>query len=136
MRSCSERMTQNLIMALLAVANYTLEEVYNHREGFEREGIFDVDQVNDWNAAQTSRRLVKAGYDRGTFMNSLLADRLLSLCDFLGKGGLDVLSKACETRSLDEVAKVMKGVRGVGPIVLRNFAILMDWKLDWNERGS
>ncbi len=127
MRNTSEEAVRNLIMALLAVNNYSLEKVYNCHQKLSEEGIFDDKQVSKWTKEKAADRLARAGYDRGSFMNALLAERLLSTCRFLEEGGRSAFRRACETRRLDEVSRALKGVRGVGPVVLRNFSILMDW---------
>lgn len=61
-------------------------------------------------------------------MTALFAERLLRLARFLQEAGLRAFERACATGRLQEVVTTLKGVRGVGPLVLRNFSILMEWE--------
>ncbi len=128
MGKANHEAVQILILALLAVNNYSLEKVYDCRNKFEQEGILNLEKVSNWTNEGAAEALARAGYDRGPFMNALFADRLLSTCRFLQEGGLNGFSKAVESRSISEVASTLKDVRGVGPVVLRNFSFLMDWE--------
>ncbi len=127
MPSARDEAVRNLLVSLLAVNNYSLEKVWQHIQAFEQEGIFDPSQVCAWSKEEATQHLAHAGYRRGSFMNPLIAERLVGVCRFLEEGGLNALMKACENRRIEEVADVLKDVRGVGPFVIRNFSILMNW---------
>ena len=119
---------RKLVIALLAVNSYPIEKVFSCSPKLEEEGVFAPEKVSSWTEEDAVRRLARAGYNRGPFITTLLADRLLSVSRFLQEGGLSAFQRACETRRVEEVAGALKGVRGVGPAVLRNFAILMEWE--------
>ncbi len=127
MRDASHEAIRNLIMALLAVNNCSLERVYGCHEKFEQQGIFDPEEVVKWNTETAAQRLATAGFDRGS-LNPILAERLFAVSQFLRAGGLTAFLHACGNRDIQEVGSTLRGIRGVGPFVLRNFSILMDWE--------
>lgn len=127
-KSIPEEAVRNLMVALLDVNSYPIEKVVSCSQELEEEGIFDPEQVSRWTEEDAVRRLARAGYNRGPFMTAFLAERLLSVSRFLQEGGRSVFKRACETRRVEEVAGALKGVRGVGPAVLRNLGMLMQWE--------
>jgi hypothetical protein len=66
-------------------------------------------------------RLAMAGYDRGGYMNLLLARRVSSLAAALTRSELDRLKTCLLEGQGSEVSSTLQRINGVGPVVLETF---------------
>lgn len=115
---------ESAIIALLAVAHWSLERVYALREGLRAAGLFELPVVADLPIEEVSRRLNVAGYARGEYINTLMALRILAMASVLSEARLAQMSEDLLAGRRDRVNALLKGIHGVGPAVLRSFWIL------------
>lgn len=112
----------DLVVAMLSVNNYPLEKTFSIYQGLDANGLFDPRNITGWDQKEIARRLRESGYDRGATLNALFADRILSLRSLTAN--VDVSEVILARGSKEEVAELLKQVRGIGPRVLENFFLL------------
>jgi hypothetical protein len=111
----------DLVIAMLAVNNYTLEKTYAHVEALQELGLLSPDNLAAWEPAEVAQRLGKAGYDRGQVLNGMLAERLCALGAFVvGRDGRQCASLLRQGQR-EAAARLLSTVKGVGPVVLRSY---------------
>lgn len=115
---------ENLLLAVLAVNNWSLERVFELRDPLRDAGLFDLAVVSNLSEAEIARRLTIAGYARGEYMTTLMALRFLSVTQVLSTDQLARLAAAIQAGHRDAAEAILNRIRGVGPAVLRNFWIL------------
>jgi hypothetical protein len=113
-----------LILAILSVNSYSVEKTRAIAKSLRREGLFDPGKIADWNLNEIAARLHRAGYSRGSYLDTLLAARLLSLGDFVKQTGLDTAEVVLTSDRKAEIATFLRPVRGVGPQVIDTFVFL------------
>lgn len=109
----------DLVISILSVNNYTIDKSYLLYSNFRENGLFNPHNLSSWNNEKIINTLRKSGYERGDYMLGLFAERLLSLgaaADRLEKN-IDVLVKGTK----DQVVNLLSEVKGVGPVVIRNY---------------
>src|SRR5690349_7351376 len=90
---------EDLIIAMLAVNNYSLERAYSLRDGLASQGLFDIEHMLSMSAEEIASRLDNAGHKRGGHMNRLLSHRLYSLCrtvDATGRAQFEAVLKSTD----------------------------------------
>ena len=55
----------DLVIALLSVNNYSLEKTFSLFDGLAEVELFDPANLAAWDLSEISRRMGRAGYDRG-----------------------------------------------------------------------
>jgi hypothetical protein len=113
-----------LVIALLSVNNYPLDDTWHLRGNLRRAGICDPVQLTALTEEDIVRRLVSAGFDRGAFMNELLASRLRSVGTYIVSRGLGTVEKILRNGGESQVSALLLPAKGVGPIVIGNFLLL------------
>jgi 3-methyladenine DNA glycosylase/8-oxoguanine DNA glycosylase len=68
--------------------------------------------------------LRRSGYERGEFLTLLMAERLKSVCEAVARQGVDPTRQVLKSGTRDEIRDALRGARGVGPTVIRNFLML------------
>jgi hypothetical protein len=114
----------DLIVSLLSVNNYSVERAYGLIDGLRSNGLVDPSILVGLDSEQTLRRLKRAGYDRGDFMNKLFALRLTGLGAFIGKNGVEAATQMISNMDRQAIKGILGSVYGVGPAVIRNFFML------------
>jgi len=104
---------------MLGVNNYPLTKLFELHDALEANGLFDPRNLAGWDHGEVARRLGAAGYRRGNVMTAIFVERLSSLGALADNREAyeQILSKG--TR--DEVERLLRRVKGVGPRVLDNF---------------
>jgi hypothetical protein len=116
--------SENLLVALLSVNQWSVEKVYGLVEGFREAGLFDFDSVARLDEAELTRRLGTAGYNRGTYLTPMMASRVGSLAGVLKGGTVRKLADFIASGDRESAENILKLIDGVGPFVLRNFWLL------------
>lgn len=119
-------LVENLLLALLAVNNWSLERVFELREPMRDAGLFDLEAVSKLSEEEIARRLTVAGYARGEYMTTLMALRVVSVAQVLPTDELTRLVAAVHAGRKEAVNAVLSRIRGVGPTVLDSFWILQE----------
>ncbi|MCZ2155719.1 MAG: hypothetical protein LC114_17780 [Bryobacterales bacterium] len=115
---------RDLVVAVLAVNQYSLERTYFNSQGLVTECLADPVSLSKWSADEIVERLCKAGYDRGPFMTRLFAERLHALGLALSNQMTSDISGILDSGDRIAIEKVLMPIRGVGPRVLANFFLL------------
>ena len=115
---------EDLVLAILSVNRYSLEKTYSHVESLRREGLFDPNTLAKKSVEDIATRLRRGGYDRGEFLNALLATRLVSLGMFIERVGTEEAEHILAKGNTTQISKFLGPVKGIGPQVLANFETL------------
>ena len=112
----------DLVLAMLGVNNYPLTKVFELHDALEANGLFDPSNLGRWDRAEVARRLGAAGYRRGAVMTAIFVERLSSLGALADNR--EAYERVLSKGTRDEVARLLRRVKGVGPRVLDNFMVL------------
>lgn len=116
--------SENLLVALLSVNQWSVEKVYGLVDRFRNAGLFDFDSVACLDDAELTRRLGTAGYNRGTVLTPMMASRVRSVARILKGGTVRKLAEFIESGDTESAEDILRLIHGVGPYVLRNFWLL------------
>lgn len=119
---------RNLIAALLAVNNWPIEKAWEIVPDLERQGLLDFASVASMGHRDVFDRLRAAGYTKSDYVVGLVGDRLLGLAGILSRGGLSKIEQLVRNRQDDELEKFLLDIKGIGPVVLGNFNLLLGRK--------
>jgi hypothetical protein len=117
---------EHLLVALLAVNNWTVERVWNMRDSLRETGLTDLRVLSALSTEDVVARLVRAGHNRGDYMNSLMAERVQSMAEAFNPEALAELERHLHEDNRVAVDAILTRIRGVGPTVLRNFWVLRE----------
>jgi hypothetical protein len=119
-----DELWSDLVVAILAVNNRTLEETYAHVQGLKAAGLCSPENLSRWGVGEIVQGLKKAGCNRGAFMNLLFAKRLSSLGAAVSSTGIERFRSILGCASQSEIANLLLPIYGIGPRVLENFFLL------------
>ena len=115
---------EDLVVSILAVNQYSLERAHGLLGELREQRLTDPKFLEQWEPEEVEKRLKATGFDRGPFMNRLFAGRLSGLGEMVRSKGIDTCTKVIGSRKPDEIAALLKDVKGIGPVVLRNYYVL------------
>jgi hypothetical protein len=115
---------RDFIIALLSVNNYPLERTYDLRDRLQLFGLTDIVSLAEQTEDQIAELLRQAGYDRGEFLNSLMASRLSSVAKVISAAGRETATHVLHSGESTDITTMLQGAKGVGPIVIKNFLLL------------
>src|SRR3954464_9666120 len=117
----TDYIAENVLISILAVNGWTVDRVFPLTDRFRAVGLLDFATISALPKEDIAERLARAGYARGEYMNLLLAGRVLSLATALTAAELNRLKQCLvEGRTID-VSDTLRGITGVGPVVLETF---------------
>ena len=90
-------------------------------ERFKTVGLLDFVAISGLSVEDIAERLARAGYARGEFLNELLATRVLSMATVLTPTEVSRLKQCLEEGRTADVSVILRGINGVGPVVLETF---------------
>lgn len=114
---------QDLVTAMLAVYQYSLEKVDSFAPGLREAGLFEPENLAQYEHEEIFTRLEQAGYKRGE-LNAIFTDRLRSMGAYVmitGKTHCETVLSGEDKQALE---KLLKPIKGVGPKVIENFFTL------------
>ena len=112
----------DLVIAPLATAGYSLEKTYQHIDGLKDNGLTDLAHIALLDHESIAKKLVASGYKRGPALTAIYTERLFSLKALIGK--LEDNTKTLSVGSIDDINKLLSGIKGVGPYVIESFLLL------------
>jgi len=115
---------EDLVLSILSVNGYSLEKTYSVADQLRKERLFDPEKLGLWTPQEIAIRLRRGGYDRGEFLTTLLAIRLAALGVFVERVGEEEAEQILMNGNTTEIREFLQPVKGVGPHVLGNFAVL------------
>jgi hypothetical protein len=122
----ADRLVQNILTSLLAVNSWTVDRIIPLTDRLKAAGLLDWEAISAMSIDDISVRLARAGYDRGDYMNRLLARRVASAASSLTSDELQRLRQCLEEDRRTDVSSTLLRVRGIGPVVLNTFWNLQD----------
>jgi endonuclease III-like uncharacterized protein len=114
----------DLVIAILSTAGYSLEKTYQHIEGLKNGGLTDPKQLASLNKESIAKKLVASGYDRGAALTAIYTNRLFSLKALTEK--LEDNTKTLAVGPIEDIKKLLNGIKGVGPYVIDSFLLLRE----------
>ncbi|HXG47422.1 MAG TPA: hypothetical protein VNO52_07355 [Methylomirabilota bacterium] len=114
----------HLVVALLAVGGYSLQRAWDLLPALQNEGLTDAKAAERLDEAEVVRRLARAGYDRGPIVTTSMAKRLIALHAAVRGGILTHAFGLMREGRLQDAEKAFCKVKGVGPMVFKQFAAL------------
>lgn len=119
---------EDLVVSILSVNQYSLERTYGAVDGLRKERLIEPASLADWQSEEVEIRLRAAGCDRGAFMTRLFAERLRALGDLIRSKGCGECERVIAGRDVKAIESLLLPVKGIGPVVLRQFFLLRDLK--------
>jgi len=116
----------DLVTAILAVNVWSLEKVYEMRNGLRTQGLFDLELVASLGPETVTERLVAAGYSLGRFPVPKMAERLIGTAAKLVAGGTTKLRGLIASGAEKELDTFLLELKGIGPFVVSNFKLLQN----------
>lgn len=116
----------DLVVSVLSVNNWPLERTYRLMEGLTGNGLANPSNLARLDETEIAERLKLAGYNRGEYMNRLLAARLAGLGTFINYHGVDAATRLISQKERPELERALFGIYGIGPVVIRNFCLLRE----------
>lgn len=120
----TDYIAENILIAILAVNGWTADRVFPMIERFRTVGLLDFVAISGLSVDDIAERLARAGYARGEFLNELLATRVLSMATVLTPIEVSRLKECLAEGRTADVSVTLRGINGVGPVVLETF-----WRL-------
>ena len=117
----ADYVAENVLIAILAVNGWTAGRVLPLAERFRAVGLLDFAGISGLPVDDIAERLTRAGYARGEYMNLLLATRVLSMATVLSPTELNRLKQCLVEGRTTDVSSTLRGIKGVGPVVLETF---------------
>jgi len=117
----ADYVAENVLIAILAVNGWTAGRVLPLAERFRAVGLLDFAGISELPVDDIAERLTRAGYARGEYMNLLLATRVLSMATVLSPTELNRLKQCLVEGRTTDVSSTLRGIKGVGPVVLETF---------------
>lgn len=117
---------EDLIIAILSVNQYTLENTYSKFESLKEVELFNPNNLIQWDTDEIERRLRQGGCDRGNFMTNLFAQRLAALGNMIKNHGIDICETILISKDAKAITELLMPVKGIGPKVLKNLFLLLE----------
>jgi hypothetical protein len=121
---------EDLVVAILSVNQYSLERTYGALPGLREQKVIDPFNLVQWETEEIEAKLRASGCDRGSFMTALFAKRLSALGALVKARGVNECEKILESQDTNAIEALLLPVKGIGPVVLRNFYSLREIKPD------
>lgn len=119
-----EEMVEDLVMAMLAVNQWSLNDTFALHESLRAEGLFDMQRLVAMDMPEIVKRLTRAGYSRGDFLVMQLSDRLKDLAKVLTSSNEHTLRSLSNPEHTTELEKFLLTINGIGPKVVRDYKLL------------
>ena len=116
----------DLVMAILAVNQWTLAQSGAIFEGLKKENLFDPLTIQQMDDAELQIALKRAGYKKADFVVGLISSRLHDMAKKLAGDGEQDLRDLVLAKNKKELREFLMGIKGVGPKVYENFLLLND----------
>src|SRR4051794_10891491 len=117
----NDYIAENILISILAVNGWAADRVLPMTERFRAVGLLDFAAISGLSIEDIAERLARAGYARGEYMNQLLATRVLSMATVLTVTELTRLKQCLVEGRTTDVSDTLRGIKGVGPVVLETF---------------
>src|SRR4051794_22795609 len=120
MQETAETVWEDLLVSMMAVNNYSLEKAFAHLGGLRAEGLVEPKNLISWTSEEIAARLGVAGFNRGSFMNAQMAQRITSLARFLESKGIVGCEAVLTSGNPSAIQSLLLPVHGIGQRVIEN----------------
>ncbi|MBD2135094.1 hypothetical protein H6F47_22415 [Sphaerospermopsis sp. FACHB-1094] len=117
---------EDLVISILSVNQYTLSKTYANTESMREIGLFNPENLKQWDIQEMNQRLRQGGCERGSFMTNLFAERLTALGILIANQGINNCEKILSSRDKKLITDFLMPVKGIGPKVIQNFFLLQE----------
>ncbi|MFL6437695.1 MAG: hypothetical protein ACJ71Q_08960 [Terriglobales bacterium] len=124
MQKAKESVWGDLIVSMMAVNNYSLEKAFAHLHGLQQNGLLEPKNLISWKSEEIETQLKEAGFNRGSFMNRQMAQRMSSLGRFLETKGIAECESVLKSRDSSTIKILLLTVNGIGERVVESFFLL------------
>jgi len=114
----------DLVVSILSVNQYSVERTYPLLHSLREQKVTDPAILARENAYAIEERLSAAGCYRGRFMTRLFAERLAALGTLIRARGITECEQIIASHDAKAIEALLLPVKGIGPVVLRNFFML------------
>jgi 3-methyladenine DNA glycosylase/8-oxoguanine DNA glycosylase len=118
-----EAIVRDLMIAILAVNQYSVERASEVVERFDEVGLADPAHVMRLDESAIAERLEQAGYQRGDYMCRLMAKRILSAATALANG-ISAIAECEQRGDIHSLRSRLLAIHGVGPKVVSGYCAL------------
>ena len=112
---------EDLIISILSVNNYPIDKTLKAVKSLRASGVLDVINLGKWEATKIAEQLKNGEYDRGPFLNHHFAERLAALGTFVKSRGKKECEKILDSKNPNEIKRLLRRVKGIGPKVLSSY---------------
>lgn len=120
----SKKSIEEIVVAVLAVNNYSLEKAHELLPELRSEGLTNPHRVARKDAGDLTVALSRAGYNRG-MLTGLMAERLLGLMEAITDGELEAFEGLLRSGEQERALTLLRKVHGIGPQVAANVWMLL-----------
>lgn len=120
----SQESIDAILVALLAVQQYSLDRAWSLLPKLEKAGLTDPKKVVKANLGALVVKLTESGYERG-LLNGLMAPRVQNLMMAVVAGELDAFDELRGTGDRQAAIELLCRVKGIGPKVANNAWLLL-----------
>ena len=117
---------EDVVISMLSTGGYRLGRTYKYRDLLIENGLTNIVELSKMDEATIAKKLCDSGYERGPVLTAMYTDRLISLAK------LSKNASECEDVLLngnaDEVSALLTPIKGVGPIVIKQYLMLRESK--------
>lgn len=117
-------LASDLILALLAVNSWSLEQVGRLYDALHANDLFNVASLCSLGIDRIQERLAAAGYDRGPVLGRMMAVRMHHVACALANGGADRLLEFENAGNRRAARDYLLTLNGVGPTVADSYQLL------------
>lgn len=112
--SLSKDQILDLVVALLATYNYSLDKAWALRDALEEQGFSEPKTAIGKKPEKVGNLLKKAGYDRGG-ITYIIAPRVTTLMEAIKDGSLDSLKARLKSQKKKGFCEDLQKIKGFGP---------------------
>ena len=127
-----QELVSDLMLSLLAVNRWTLEQSAGILPALRKHGLLDLNQVSRRSNEEVTRRLEAAGYRSG--LCKVVAPRWRATAQSLSAGGLATLAELDRSGRTSDIRDFLLKLAGVGPMVVNSYLALRSSSTDEGER--
>ncbi|MBD3237124.1 MAG: hypothetical protein GF330_10495 [Candidatus Eisenbacteria bacterium] len=114
----------DLVCAMLAVNNLSLERSVELHPALEREGLLDLCRLTAMEIPEIFEALRRAEYPKSEYVTGLVSGWLKAMATRVGADDGRELAGLLDRGPSAELDAYLLSIKGVGSVVLRNFKIL------------
>ncbi len=112
---------EDLVVSILSVNNYSLEQTYRLLPGLREQEVCSPSTLMRLDLSEVGKRLMAAGYNRGSFMTNQFALRLIALGLMIERKGLEDCARIIAGEDRSAIQELLLPVNGIGAKVISNF---------------